>query len=200
MPSAFSGNDYPMIRQSYVSEISGIMSEYLNTDGVRVTRYRNLFKQAVANNFLPAFEEGFQAGGGDLPIGDEELAWLQSAYDREFGFITDNLFVRLRDEIKGSPDAFDGEIAARAEGYARTLDGVYSQGFAMGSKDVMVSLGGNDGDESCDTCQKLKGKWMRLSSVIMQDLLIHPGNENYICKGFNCQHYWFDRKGKIYTA
>ena len=176
------------------------MSEYLNTDGVRVTRFQTQFKRAVVSNFWSAFEEGFQAGGGDLPIVDEALAWMNSAVDREFGFITDNLFVRLRDEIKGSPDTFAGEIAARAEGYARTLDGVRSQGYAMGSKNVTVCLGGNDGQESCDTCQKLKGKWMRLSSVIAQDLLIHPGNENYICMGYNCQHYWFDRKGKIYTA
>jgi hypothetical protein len=191
--------DYPGIRMSYVAEIGGIMSEYLGTDRARVTRYRNLYKQAVVNYFVEAFESGFVEGGGDLPYPSEDSGYIQDAMQREFGFI-DGLFEKLRDEFKKPGAPYEDEIRDRSNGYARQLDGVYSQGLARGSRNVSVQFMGNDGNESCDTCGRLKGKWMRLHDVIDQGLMVEPGNENYICKGFECQHYWIDRNGKIYTA
>lgn len=196
-------DNYASIRYVYASDIGVIMSDYLRTDGARVTSYRNRFTRAIIQAFFPAFEAGVASSGGELPLDTQSDAWrwINDRINQEIAFDI-GLFDHLRDDIKkgSGPDSFEGEIAARAENYAKTLDGVYSQGLAMGSKDVRVCLGGSDGDESCETCQRLKGKWKLLSEVIAQGLLIQPGNENYICKGYNCQHYWWDQFGKIYTA
>jgi hypothetical protein len=180
--------------------LEGIISEYLNA-GSRITAYRNQFKQAVNHAFYPAFENGYEEGGGSLPLDDNAATWILNRAEQEFDFV-DGLFTHLRDDIKKGKgeSAFDAEIAARAEGYAKTLDGVRSQGMAQGSRDVMVCLGGNDGQESCPQCQALKGKWLKLSEVIARGLLIQPGNTNYECKNFFCQHYWYDHNGKVYTT
>jgi hypothetical protein len=194
-----SDNNYPSIRADYVDKISATISEYLNSPGSRVTRFRNQFRRAVANHFLPAFKAGYQESSGGSELGDEELVFLQSAYDREFGFINDNLFVRLRDEIKGNPEKFAAEIANRADGYAKTLDSIYSRGLAMGAGNPLVTLAGSDGKENCKSCANLKGKWLPLRLVIAKGLMVSPGNHNYDCKGYNCEHRWTGKDGKIYT-
>jgi len=200
-----SADDYAAIRSSYGQALQGIMSEYLRTDGARVTRFRNMFKQAVVQAFPDTFDGGWEEGGGELPIDPEANSWLVDRQTQEWGYV-DDLFAHLRDDIKkgGDPSQFDGEIADRVEGYCSTLDGVRSTATAMGKlstgADPLVQFLGNSGRESCQTCVNMLGKWYKLSWVLDNDMLVYPGNENYICNGYKCQHYWRDAKGKIYTT
>jgi hypothetical protein len=192
--------DYAPIRGAYKQETYGIMREYLYTDGARVQKYKNMFKRAINEAFYPAFDQGLIDGGGSLPREPEEHQWIVARVTQEWGFVN-LLFDALRDFKKESTKAdYDGEASKRAEGYCRTLDGVYGQGKVFGAKNKMLTFGGNDGAESCATCQKLKGKRHRASWWKNKDLIIYRGNQNYDCGCWQCQHILFSDKGEVFTV
>lgn len=195
--------DYAPIRSAYKMEIAGAVMEYLLTDKAKITKFRNAFKRAITDNFQAAFYQGYTDGGGDpKEAAPEDEAWLTAKINAEFGHV-DMLFQQLK-EFKADPDTqvsdYQAEAEKRAEGYARTLDGVYSEGKVRGSKDIMLTFGGNDGEESCKTCQRLQGQTHKKSWWVRRGLVPTRGNMNYDCGVFNCQHFLYDNKGNIYTV
>lgn len=194
--------DYAPIRFEYKAMIEGIVTEYLYTDKVSITRFRNAFKRAIVEAFVPAFEQGLKDGGGVDFAEGEDLDWINAKVDAEFGFV-DMLFQQLKDLKTQAKEEgnqiFLGVPENKAEGYARTLDGIYSEGKIRGSKNKMLTFGGDDGEESCRTCQKLKGQRHRASWWKNHGLIIYRGNSNYECGCWQCQHYLFDDQGNIYT-
>lgn len=195
--------DYAPIRSAYRVEIQGAIIEYLYTEGAKVTKYRNAFKRAIAVAFEEAFNQGYRDGGGDpaqRERGDQQ--WLNAKMDGEFGYV-DMLFQQLR-ELRSDPEAdaaeYQTEAERRSEGYAKTLDGVYSEGKIRGAKNIMLTFGGEDGQESCRECQKYKGQRHRASWWIRRGLVPRqPGNAAFTCHGYNCRHLLFDDMGRVYT-
>jgi hypothetical protein len=196
--------EYVQIRFAYREELSGLIYEYLHTDNVKVTSYKNQYKRAIQEAFYPAFELGIKDGGGEPPAQGADLEWINAKAEAEWGF-ADSLFSALK-ELKAlakeeGEQVLDGVPDQRADGYARTLDGIYSEGKTRGAANKMLTFGGEDGAESCKTCQKLKGKRHRASWWIKKGLMPgQPGNGNYECGGYQCQHYLFDDFGNIYSV
>lgn len=191
--------DYAPIRSAYAIEIAGIMTEYLLTDKARVTKYVSQFKRAIQEAFYPAFDQGLIDGGGEPPAEGDDLAWINAKVEAEHGYV-EMLFQQLKDLRAEGQDAWAGEPERRAEGYARTLDGVYSEGKIRAKKDVMLTFDGTDGQESCPECTKWKGKRHKASFWLKRGLIPgQPGNPAFSCHGYNCQHYLFTDQGEIYT-
>lgn len=190
--------DYAPIRAGYEIEIAGIISEYCSTPGAKVSRFKNQFKRAIQESFYPAFEQGLIDGGGEAPAQGDDLDWINAKAEEEWGNV-DMLFQQLK-EAK-TEDGFDAgaEASRRAASYAKTLDGVYNQGRLRGAKNKMLTFGGEDGQESCATCQKLKGQRHRASWWVKKGLTIFRGNANYECGCWNCQHYFYDDDGNLFT-
>jgi len=206
--------DYAPIRYVYTATISGLINDYLYSDNVKVTTYQNAFKRAIQEAFYPAFEQGLEDGGGEVPAQGDDLAWVNAKAEAERGF-SDMLWQQLKElkaeqraedeaakkENRQAENLFAGVGDARAAGYARTLDAVYSEGKIRGAKNQMLTFGGSDGEESCDTCQKLKGARHRASWWKNHGLIPgQPGNSQYECGGFRCQHVLFSDKGEIFTV
>ena len=194
--------DYAPIRFEYKATIEGLVRQYLYEDGVRITAFKSAFKRAVQEGFYPAFEQGLTDGGSEPPAVEDDLDWINAKAAAEWGFV-DMLFQQLK-ELKAlaKVDGYqilEGVAEARAEGYARTLDGIYSEGKIRGAKNKMLTFGGDDGEESCKTCQKYKGQRHRASWWVKRDLIIYRGNANYECGCWQCQHYFFDDSGNVYT-
>lgn len=175
--------------------------EYFLTDKVPITRFRNEFKKAIADAFDQAFWLGYEAGGGDPENPDpDDQSWLGSAITGEFGYV-DQLFEQVKAMKKEglSVQEYEAFASERAEGYAKTLDNIYSQGQMRGNKNIMLTFGGPDGEESCTTCQRLKGARHSAKWWLARGLEIFRGNRNYECGNWQCQHYFYDDKGKVYT-
>lgn len=180
---------YEALRGDYWARIYDTVYAYL--DGNKpITLYRNSMSNLVTDYFQEAAELGWQEGGGELPLDDETQAWLDGRISTETGFIKD-LFIGLRDN--SIPD-YVHEAFARADGYSATLDGIFGEAKMRGSKNITLEFGGEDGAESCPDCQKMKGKHHTIKYILDNDLIPRPGNDAYECKGYKCQHYWFDPK------
>jgi hypothetical protein len=194
--------DYAPIRAAYRSEIWGCVEEYLTTEGARVTKYRNQFMQAVSYAFDQAAKQGWADGGGGTWPKDadkEDLAWETERLNEELGHV-EKLFQTLKELKADGPDSYEGESDKRADGYARTLDAIYSEAKIRAAKNTMLTFGGEDGQESCKTCQKWKAKRHKASFWLKRGLIPgQPGNVNFECGGWQCMHILYDDQGKVFT-
>lgn len=174
------------IRNTYWAIIYDAVEGYL-TNNKPVTVFKNDMKRGMSDAFVQAAELAYQDAGADLPLDEDTLAWLVGMQSAEFGHI-DDLFARLKAEWDGIDPVH--EAFARADGYTKTLDAIYAEAKMRGSKNATAEFVGDDGAESCVDCQKMKGKRHRLQYIIDNDLIPRPGNTNYACNGYHCEHYW----------
>lgn len=193
--------DYYSIRSKYKYIIKNSILEYLISNG-SVAGPKNQMKQAMVEAFGNAFDSGYTDGGGDIKeMSEDDNSWLNNRQTIELGYI-DSLFDRLRELKNEAPDDDNtSEVDDRSEGYANTLDGIYAEGKLRGSKNIMLTFGGDDGHESCKTCSKWKGKRHSTSFWVKRGLIPgQPGNQSFACHGYNCKHILFDDKGEIWAG
>jgi len=200
--------DYGSVRQEYQLSFAGLITEYLYADRATRSVYAERLKRLVVNYFSYAFEAGWEDGGGDAAdIPAKDLSWLLDKKNAEYGHI-DLLMYSLkevRSDIKKSDDDIPvGEwpdiIDQRTTGYVNTLDGIYSEGKIRGGEDISLIFVGPDGRENCPTCAKWKNKRHRKSFWLKRGLIPgQPGNPNFQCRGYLCQHYLVDDYGMRYT-
>lgn len=193
-------SDYWGVRQEYFAEVKTAVDGYMGIEGGRVTAFQSDMRQAMTEAFPQAFEAGYVDGGGELPLDDDADAWLTSKMNAEMGYIG-MTFQNMRQlKMSGDLPATQGAGDDTADRYATTLDGVYNQGKLMGAGNKMLEFGGTDGEESCKTCQKLKGQKHRASWWVSHGLVPgQPGNENFECGGWHCDHYLQDADGNLFT-
>jgi len=196
--------DYAAIRDEYRSILYSSILSYLDSDSA-VTIERNRARRAVIDNFYPAAELGVTDGGGEPPLVDDDLDWINGKADAERANI-DSLFSQLK-EMRKDPefsrdDAF--EMAnLRADNYAKTLDSIYSEAKIRGAKNKMLTFGGMDGhapEFPCPECRKLKGKRHRAKWWVSHGYVPYPGNPNFTCGTWQCRHFLHDDQGRIFTV
>ena len=198
---------YSATRDRYYSEIEKTIAQYLSGTGT-VALPKGHIKREMATAFVDAFETGWMetAGGDTYEPESEDISWLASRTSQELGFI-DSLFVSMK-EMRDSSTKEDpltsaeiyGYAADKAVMYSRTLDLVNAQGMLRGGKNVMLTFDGEDGKESCATCQKYKGQRHRAKWWVSRDLIPGPGNTNYECNGYNCMHELQDDDGEMWAG
>jgi len=198
--------NYAPIRTQYRNAVYAAVGDFLFTEeGARITRFRNAFKKAVVEAFVPAFEQGMEDGGGEPLARGDDLDWVNAQVDAEFGHI-DGLFQDLKalkkQSIEDGISILDGVADARADGYARGLDAIYNQGRVRGAGNRILTFGGPDGSESCPDCQRMKGQRHRAAWWVGHGLVPARGNPNYQCGTWppNCQHFLFDDAGDVFTV
>lgn len=188
---------------SVSADYSGMLMEALHNyaDGsMGMVEARNDFIQSMANSFMDAFDAGIADGGGDPDnVAQAASIWLGDRQDQERQNILD-LFRTLKEQMAIDPPVDIGSwISDRSGGYTSTLGDVYSMGKLYGAKNKLLTFGGDDGMESCESCQGLKGTTLPALEVIARDLFPYQGNTNFVCGGWHCEHGWFDSDGNQFT-
>lgn len=182
---------------AYHDTITSELTTYFEEGGA-ITSYKNAFKQAVVEAFYDSFELGWQDGGAELPLGEDEISWIEARINQEFGFI-DMLFQEAKELRKEEDFDYFSWITQRADGYTRMLAEIYNQGTLRARDDIMVTFDGDDGEESCETCTKLKGKRHKISWFVKRNY-VPPFGVGLECgRGGHCQHGLFDDQGNEIT-
>ena len=196
--------EYGGLRSEYFMATAGTIREYLYTEGANQARFTTRFRAFIVEYFPQAFEMGLVDGGGAMPLEPDELDWLNSRIEQERGHAS-VLFVKLK-ELKTlakeeGTGVFEGVPEAHGEGYCRTLDAIYSEGKIRGAKNKMLTFGGKSGQESCPECHKLMGQRHRAKWWVAKGLIPgQPGNTNFTCGGWQCEHTLFDDFGEIFRV
>lgn len=185
------------VNKEYHDAITESLTGYFEEDG-RATSYKSQFKQAMVEAFGSVYDLGWTDGGGELPVDSDALDWLNARIDQEFGFI-DMLFQEAKELRKEEEFDFFSWVTFHADNYTRTLREIYNQARLRVSEDVMVTFEGEDGEESCPTCQKLKGVRHKISWFVKRNYVPPFGSGLECGRGGRCQHGLFDDKGEQIT-
>lgn len=197
LKAGYAAGDLSAINAVYHDKITQLLTGFF--EGGSITAPRNGFKQAASMAFLDAFETGWKDGGKALPLDADALDWLDARLNTEFGYI-DMLMQEAKDLRKDKEFDFFTWITKRADGYVNRLKEIYNGARMRATPDMMVVFEGDDGAESCDTCQMLKGKKDKLSWFISQNY-IPPFGTGLICHpGGRCQHGLKDMQGNWVTV
>lgn len=189
------------IVRGYTNRLTTLVKDTMKS-GDAVTMRRGL-KALLKNVARDVYRDGLREGGiepkdespEDRAATDEAIDdWLASQFEYIAQFAADAAAVRKdktqRDAILGRIDAWVSSL--RNFGEAGKL-------AALGN--IPLTLDGEDGDESCDQCQKYKGVRHRRNWWAERDLLRRNGNDNYECGRWdNCHHYFRDDKGNVIVS
>jgi hypothetical protein len=183
---------YDGIRTVMHAAIESAIYTFLSGTGYAAT-YRDRMAAAVSQAYIETADAAYEDAGAELPLDEDTAAWARGQLDLQLGYV-DDLFDQLK-EIRKEGD-FDADLtaAARADGYSRSLDAFYSEGKMRGGSNATLEFGGSDGKENCADCKRLKGKRHRVSYILSHDLVPYPGNKNFECQCYNCDHFWFNPK------
>lgn len=188
---------YEDIKKDYYAAVRVAILGYL-VQSASSTKFKNDMKRAVAESFPEAFYAAYAAGGGE-DVEKEDDEWLTARMNAELGYI-DVLFQNLKgvkdEELPPKELVIEAEF--HAEGYTRTLDGVWAQGLLRGQKNKMLTMAGEDGAENCTDCRRLKGKRYSARKWLRVGIPGVPGN-GYACGGYNCEHFLKDDEGAQWT-
>lgn len=194
--------EYSKLRADYWAVVYDAVYEYLTGSGAS-TAYKGLIKRSMTETFVSVGNIAWEDGGAELPLEPEANSMLTSMMNAELGYI-DNTFeslALLKKELKDKPDELAQEAIhqafQRADGYANTLDGLYSTIKAMAAGAMMLTFVGEDGAESCTDCQRYKNKRHKASWWVAHDAI--PPNRSFECHGYRCFHVLVDDKGRLFT-
>ena len=188
--------DISKINAEYHDAISEALIEYF--EGGSITAPRNAFKRAMIQAFGDAFDAGWIDGGGELPVDDDALAWIEERLNQEAANI-DALFQQAKD-LRKDPDFFYFSwITARADMYTQTAGSAYNAAKLLADERQMLVWHLGNTEESCDTCIKLNGKKHRASWYIERDYIPRKPGANLTCQGYNCDCYLTDKDGNEVT-
>lgn len=202
-PAVKEAGDYSSIRDRLSSAIFEIVGGFLTSNQQAGTAARAM-SAALSQAYIEAADVAYQDGGGTLPLDEDTASLARGLLDAQFGYV-DALFETLKGLRKEGDFSAQDEAERRAEGYCQSLDGMYGQVRVMAAGNKMLTFDGTDGDANhiCQsingTCVRLKGERHRASWWIAHDLIPYPGNKNYDCGAWRCQHYLVDDEGNRYT-
>lgn len=161
----------------FADAVAGAQNDTTNRKWFGIT-----LRQLVSDYGLKAYIDGLKAGGVDTETldGDDvdtyaQLVAGQAGYIRNFA---DAIF----DGVGYTPEI-------RAEmWYTKSISPFYYAGLASADRNGMYEFVGDDGDESCPDCTRLKYQVHRMKDWKRKRLRPGVDTDNFKCKGYHCNH------------
>lgn len=186
---------YDGIRNTYWAIIYDAVYDYLTGDRP-VTSFKNSMKKGMVEAFGATVDKGYEESGGEPPLDEDTLSWLNEQVSKESGYI-DDLFSRLKQEWDGIDPI--NEAFARADGYAATLDSMYAQAKMWGNKNQMLEWVLGATESHCETCADLSGQKHKATWYLSRDYIPRKPGASMECGGYKCDCKLMDKDGNEVT-
>lgn len=187
--------DYDVTRADLVNTLLESFRSYVSASRGRASEIGA--KRSLIKNISAAFYRGYKVAGGEVTEPEDEK-WLTDTQAFQLDWM-DKTFDTLKRQ-RDTESATIPQLEARAEDWGVTLDGIYSEGKLRGRLNIMLTLDGDDGEESCKDCQRLKGARHSARWWVKRDLVRRNGNEHYECGRWgNCHHHFYTDSGELYA-
>ena len=119
---------------------------------------------------------------GVLSEADEDR--VAELYSAASSYVT-----KLGGELYKGDGISDGVADNKASAWwNRSMQIFYDEGLLSADRNGMYEFAGSDGEESCDTCTRLKGQRHRLKDWARKGLRPKVDGDNFDCGGFLCEH------------
>lgn len=166
------------------------------TAGEMSRAHKSLIKRLASE----VYQEGMREGGvrdpeSEMEDEDDEAIddWTsdQTQYTLEFAKDCEAANDLKGDERKDKRD----QLISRVDDWTTSLRTLGQKGYLSAKGNLPLTYDGDDGEESCDECQKYKGQRHRKSWWEKRELLSRP-NTKYTCGRYkNCNHHFYDDDG-----
>lgn len=177
--------EYSATASAFEDEIAAILADAA-AGSINKASFGARMRSAINTYGRLAMLDGLNAGGVDTDtLDDDDKVTLATLLAAQSVYVSN-----VASEIFNTDGGFKGSPTFRASLWvAKTLEPFYYAGLASADKNGMYEFVGEDGEESCVACQKLKGQVHRLKDWIRKELVPRVNTENFECGGWQCQHY-----------
>ncbi len=140
----------------------------------------------IAQYIPAAYGDGLTDGGVESEPSRDDRVVINGMIADQSAFISNMLDTLYTDglteaEVIGKPAMwFNGSIMP-----------AYAAGLLSADANAMMEFGGEDGDESCADCQRLKGQRHRFSDWVARNLVPSTVGQQTACGGWQCRHLLF---------
>lgn len=175
--------DYLGTQAEFVTNITDLITAGMNSDVSR-RRFGTVLRGQLSRLGRKAYEDGLQEGGVDVAedgLSEDDLSTIATILAEQSGYVTNfanSLF---------SGTQVDAESRAMLWAH-KSLDRFYMAGLSSADANGMYEFAGEDGEESCDTCKRLKGQKHRLKDWTKKGLRPGVDTDNFDCGGWQCRH------------
>jgi len=146
-------------------------------------RAGNLLRQMVRTFGYRAYVQGMRDAGVQDDPDEQEQAEIAGLIGAQSGFVSDLTSAMIKDGIS------DALAAGKARlWFNGSIMPFYNAGLQSANANLMLEFGGEDGEESCRDCQRLKGQRHRVKAWKSRNLMIPMIGQATECEGWNCQH------------
>lgn len=203
-------HEYSKVRNEYWSQVHDGVKTYLSEEDKDEEWFKKTMETAIQIAFYAALAVAWLDSGNKRKIGASVTAFVAAQVLAEMGFV-ESLVYSLRllkirqpmvEDIEPeleplTEDEIEEQASDRADGYSRSLDGIYNNSKVMAAGSQILKFVGEDGLESCYHCQRYKNQkhpawwWVKHDAV--------PPNRRFDCKGYNCYHVLEDENGRLFT-
>jgi hypothetical protein len=158
--------------------------------------FRRAHKALLRSVAPEAYAEGLREGGvSQDEMDDDDHAAVRAWLDTQLAHVNDFAAWLASGDPRNSEDK-RRQLAERVALWVQALEQLGNQGRAASLGNPMLTMVGDDGEESCQDCQEHKGQRMRMKTWQKRGLVPGViGNSNYECGGWRCQHYLADKDG-----
>jgi hypothetical protein len=188
--------DLSAVNAYYHDELTQALTTYF--EGGSITGPRNQAKRAVADAFLDSFELGYTGSGGELPMEEELLAWLDARINTEWGFVA-QLFEQARELRKDEEIDTFAWISEKADGYTRGLQGLFNAGGMFAKKNQVLTWHLGNTEKHCGTCADLNGKSHKATWYLARNYIPRQPGAAMECGGYHCDCSLTDKDGNEVT-
>lgn len=169
--------------EKFDADLRDLVQQYFDGGSLRIGDMREVVSQGIYNAYTEALT---QAGIAPADIAPEDFTAMDVLTLQATAFLND--FVKAVRAAKGDVGK-EAAIDARIDLWSNTIKAAGTAGLNSAMANEMVEFGGEDGEESCTTCQKYKGvrhrrKWWEEKGLVPGQ----PGNTNFECRGYRCKH------------
>lgn len=178
---------------NYEQSFDDIMQEAMAGNLTR-RRWSTLVRGLNARSINQAYRDGLEDGGVMEEPDESEQESIADLIAESRGYVTE-LGAALFKEDKVTPAMADQKAGMW---WRKTVMPAYYDGFESAARNQMMEFVGDDGDESCDDCRRLKGQRHRLKDWKRKRVRPQVDTENYDCGGWECKHTIVPVQGSAY--
>lgn len=175
--------EYSATESAFVGEVATILQD-AQDGAINKASFSARMRGAINKYGKLSYLDGLNAGG----VTSDE--WEDADSDSFAAILADkSVFVSdAANRLYKEDGSVIGSAEYNASLWTTTLKDFYYGGVVSADKNGMYTFAGDDGKESCATCQKYKGTSHRMSWWVSHQLRPGVDTESFECKAYNCQH------------
>lgn len=185
------GKEYSATKSAFTNDIAAILQDAAD-GGINKAAFSARMRSSINTYGKAAYLDGLETGGVSASEYD----------DTDSSNVADLLAYNSQyvSDLAKSIYKEDGTVIGGADFKSglwgnKTLNDFYYAGVASADKNGLYTFTGDDGKESCGTCQKLKGQTHRMSWYVKNKQRPGVDTEEFECGGWQCQHF-LEKKSK----